>query len=61
MWPASDEARLTATGRVFANPPLVPQPTNAHFHPYGLADHSLTTAAWRVFLNAIGATASLED
>lgn len=39
---------------------LLPQPTNDAFHPWGLADYSLTYTGYRVLLNAIGATAALE-
>jgi hypothetical protein len=42
-------------GRVVVIGGLLPQPTNAWFHPWGLADYSVTLTGWRILLNALGA------
>lgn len=43
-------------GRVVVTGGLLPQPTENHFHPYGLADYSVTSTGYQVLLNALGGT-----
>jgi hypothetical protein len=43
-------------GRVVVIGGLLPQPTEDHFHPYGLADYSVTSTGYQVLLNALDAT-----
>jgi murein tripeptide amidase MpaA len=42
-------------GRVVVIGGLLPQPSENHFHPYGLADYSVTSTGYQVLLNALGA------
>lgn len=42
-------------GRVVVIGGLLPQPTESYFHPYGLADYSVTSTGYQVLLNALGA------
>jgi murein tripeptide amidase MpaA len=43
-------------GRVVVIGGLLPQPSEDHFHPYGLADYSVTSTGYQVLLNALGAS-----
>jgi hypothetical protein len=48
-------------GRVVVIGGLLPQPSEEHFHPYGLADYSVTSTGYQVLLNALGASLDRRD
>jgi hypothetical protein len=48
-------------GRVVVIGGLLPQPSEDDFHPYGLADYSVTSTGYQVLLNALGATLTRHD
>lgn len=48
-------------GRIVVIGGLLPQPTENFFHPYGLANYSVTHVGYQVFLNALGAELEVSE
>jgi hypothetical protein len=48
-------------GRVVVVGGLLPQPSEAYFHPYGLGSYAVTYTGYQVLLNALGATVDVTD
>jgi hypothetical protein len=48
-------------GRIVVIGGLLPQPTENYFHPYGLANYSVTHVGYQVLLNALGAQLEVSE